>query len=260
MTRYVARSGTTVLTIDLGPMGGCERYHLSADAPFDTWFANARMERADGVRQGADTVDTSQEFRLSYTQTSSKSPWSGSLRVELRTVYTGVARASVFASAFLALCAVAGLLRVCLASDHVVIPENTDAAASLLLLFPGVAASAVAGAARNTLTATLQLPMRFTLWCMSLASFVLATAAAFGLEGIPSIVLWSLATGFMCLAAGILHWRSRQWRQGRRSVGAHEWGKGGLSGDGGAGANETNGQSAHQVEFASAAVRKAGKS
>jgi hypothetical protein len=172
------------------------------------------MERAGAASSVSDPVDTSQKFRLSYTQTSSLTPWSGILRVELTTVYTGVARASVYASKFLAACAIAGTIRVLLEPDHTLIGSETDAAASLLLLFPGVAASAVAGAARNTLTATLQFPMRLTLWCMSLASFFLATAAAFRLDGIPNIALWGLVTAFMCLAAFVLHRRSREWSKG----------------------------------------------
>jgi len=216
LIRYISRSGTTRLTIDLGAVGGCERYHLTADTPFDTWFANARMYRADGVADASEEVDTSQEFRLSYAQLTSQTPWWGALRVELRTVYTGVVRASVYGSAFLAACAIAGMVRVILQADHVLLGHDTDAAASLLLLFPGVAASAVAGAARNTLTATLQFPMRLTLWSMSLVSFVLAVSAAFRFGGTPNVVLWGLATGFVLVAAAALQLRSRQWRQGRR--------------------------------------------
>lgn len=213
--RLLSKSGTTNLEVDLGPMGGCERYHLSADAPFDTWFAGATMERTDVVGQASEAVDTSRQFRLSYTQTDSLTPWSGLLRVDLRTVYTGVARAGVYASVFLLLCVVAGLVRVCLADDHALIPQDTDAAASLLLLFPGIAASAVAGAAGNTLTATLQFPIRLTLWCMSLISFVLATAAAFRLGGVCSIVLWALATAAMLAATITLQVRAKKWDQGR---------------------------------------------
>lgn len=223
--RRWARCGVTDLTIDLGPMGGCERYQLSADAPFDTWFSNARMERRDAAEPEPALVDTSQEFRLSYTQTAPQSPWSGSLRVQLRAVYTGVSRASVYGSAFLAFCAVVGLIRVCLADDHTLIPEETDAAVALLLLFPGIAASAVAGVAKNTLTATIQFPIRLALWGMSLASFVLATAAAFRLSGTWSIVLWGLITFAMCFAALFLRWRSREWRQGANSLRAHVWEK-----------------------------------
>jgi hypothetical protein len=214
--RYISRSGTTKLNIDLGAVGGCERYHLTADAPFDTWFANAQIHRADGVDGEIEDVDTSQEFRLTYARMSSPVPWSGALQVDLRTVYTGVVRASVYGSAFLAACAIAGTLRVILEPEHVLLGKETDAAASLLLLFPGIAASAVAGAAQNTLTATLQFPMRLTLWIMSLLSFVLAVSAAFSLGGISNIVLWSAATAFMLVAAGAMRLRSRQWRQGRR--------------------------------------------
>jgi hypothetical protein len=206
--RYWSRSGSTNLKIDLGPVGGCERYQLTASAPFDTWFAKAHMDRANAT---SELIDTSQKFRISYTHMSSQNAWSAVLRVKLMTVYTGVTRASVYASKFLAVCAIAGTIRVVLAPGHTLIADNTDAAASLLLLFPGIAASAVAGAARNTLTATLQFPMRITLWSMSLASFVLATAAAFRLGGVADIVLWGLVSAFMCLAAFGLHLRARQW-------------------------------------------------
>lgn len=220
--RYWARSGTTKLKIDLGPMGGCERYLLSAESPFDTWFADAQIERVDGTAveaDGVDTepVDTSQGFRLSYTEMASPMPWSGVLKVELRTVYTGVARASVYATLFLAICAIAGLIRVILQPDHVLIADETDPGASLLLLFPGIAASAVAGVAPNKLTATLQFPMRLTLWTMSLASFTLAAATGFGLEGTPSIVLWSVITAIVCSAALALKLRSGHWDRDRQA-------------------------------------------
>jgi hypothetical protein len=221
VTRYWLRSGTTKLRIDLGAMGGCDRYHLTAEAPFDTWFSSARIERAGATdAEGApryESVDTSQGFRLSYTETSSPTPWPGVLKVELRTVYTGVARASVYATAFLALCAIAGLVRVILEPSHQLITSETDSAASILLLFPGIAASAVAGAAANKLTATLQFPMRITLWAMSLASFVLAVATAFHLSGTASIVLWSTVTFIVCLAALALQLRSRSWDHARHA-------------------------------------------
>ncbi|HEX5608566.1 MAG TPA: hypothetical protein VFX45_00580 [Solirubrobacterales bacterium] len=221
VTRYWLRSGTTKLRIDLGAMGGCDRYHLTAEAPFDTWFSSARIVRAGDADEESDSsyesVDTSQGFRLSYTETSSPTPWPGVLKVQLRTVYTGVARASVYATAFLALCAIAGLVRVILEPSHQLITSETDSAASILLLFPGIAASAVAGAAANKLTATLQFPMRITLWAMSLASFVLAVATAFHLSGTASIVLWSAVTFIVCLAAIALRLRSRAWDHARHA-------------------------------------------
>lgn len=209
--RYVRRSGSTNLQIDLGPVGACERYQLTADAPFDTWFASARLDRADEAGTAPERVDATQKFRISYTRTAPQKPWFGVLRVQLRTVYTGVTRASVYGSKFLAGCAVLGTLRVILDPAHTLISNNTDAAAALLLLFPGVAASAVAGAARNTLTATLQFPMRLTLYAMSLASFVLATAAAFRLAGCWNIALWIFISALMCFAAVVMHRRARVW-------------------------------------------------
>lgn len=230
--RAFKRLGTTTLQIDLGPVGGCERYQLNVDAPFDTWFAKAEMrrdsggtssqrgrERASGASSSAkesaevppERIDTGQRFRISYTRTSSSGPWSGVLRVHLRTVYTGVTRASVYGSMFLALGALVGTWHVICADKHLLIDDNTDAVAALLLLFPGVAASAVAGAARNTLTATMQFPMRLTLWAMSCGSFVLATAAAFHLGGNENMYLWIGMTTVICLAAIGLFWRSRTW-------------------------------------------------
>jgi hypothetical protein len=211
--RYMTRSGSTRLAVDLGPVGGCERYQLSAEAPFDSWFASAQMERTGAERDQVNRIDPGQKFRLTYTHEPSDTPWSGVLRVNLMTVYTGVARASVFAGMFLALCAIAGTIRVILEPGHALISQDTDAAASLLLLFPGIAASAVAGSARNTLTATLQFPMRLTLWTMSLASFVLATAAAFRLGGYVNIGLWLAVTLITCTAASVLFLRSRQWNK-----------------------------------------------
>jgi hypothetical protein len=223
LSRYVLRSGTAKLVVDLGAMGGCDRYRLTAEAPFDTWFADAEIARTDGRPNDdstvdCETIDTSQGFRLSYTKMSSPTPWLGALRVELRTVYTGVARASVYATAFLAACAIAGLLRVVFSDDHTLINGNTDAAASLLLLFPGIAASAVAGVAPNKLTATLQFPMRFTLWTMSLASFSLAVATGFGLKGVPNLALWAVVTAFTCAVAVILRFRSRAWDHARHAA------------------------------------------
>jgi hypothetical protein len=225
--RYWARSGTTKLKIDLGPMGGCERYQLHADSPFDTWFASARIERVDGRTTDPEEVDhvlvdTSQGFRLSYTEMASPMPWSGVLKVELRTVYTGVARASVYATMFLAVCAIAGLIRVILQPDHILIAGETDPGASLLLLFPGIAASAVAGVAPNKLTATLQFPMRITLWAMSLASFTLAVATGFGLEGTANVVLWAAVTTIICLAAIALKSRSVSWDRARHASSQQE--------------------------------------
>jgi hypothetical protein len=211
--RYLRRAGSTRLKIELGPVGGCDRYQLSAESPFDTRFASARMARADVTAQVSEEIDVSQKFRISYTRASSPSPWAGILYVRLMTVYTGVARASVLASKFLFVCALAGTLRVALQSHHYLIVDETDAAASLLLLFPGVAASAVAGVAPNTLTATLQYPMRLTLWVMSLASFVLATAAAFHFGGVGNLLLWIAITTFMFIAALTLHLRKREWEK-----------------------------------------------
>ena len=108
-------------------------------------------------------------------------------------------------------------MRVILEPSHQLIVGETDSAASILLLFPGIAASAVAGAAANKLTATLQFPMRITLWTMSLASFVLAVATAFHLSGTASIVLWSAVTVFVCLAALALRLRSRSWDHARHA-------------------------------------------
>jgi hypothetical protein len=236
--RAFKRLGTTSFQIDLGPVGGCERYQLNAEAPFDTWFASAEMYRGRGRAeasdaahpfgshgQGASTsadtsgeqIDTSQRFRINYTRASSSGPWSGVLRVQLRTVYTGVTRASVYASVFLAVGALVGTWHVIEAPKHLLIKENTEAVAALLLLFPGIAASAVAGVARNTLTATMQFPMRLMLWGMSCGSFVLATAAAFGLGGHENVALWVVVTAGICLAAIGLFWRSRTWitRPGR---------------------------------------------
>ena len=84
VTRYWLRSGTTWrLGLDLGAMGGCDRYHLTAEAPFDTWFSSARIERAGATDGETDpsyeSVDTSQGFRLGYTETSSPTPWPGVL-------------------------------------------------------------------------------------------------------------------------------------------------------------------------------------
>jgi hypothetical protein len=233
--RAFKRLGTTSLQIDLGPVGGCERYQLNAEAPFDTWFASAEMHRGragagsselaraaagrgntgsgamGGTNGATEQIDTSQRFRISYTRASSSGPWSGVLRVQLRTVYTGVTRASVYASLFLAVGALVGTWHVLCAPKHLLIGENTEAVAALLLLFPGIAASAVAGVARNTLTATMQFPMRLTLWGMSCGSFVLATAAAFGLGGRANVYLWIGVTAGVCLAAIGLFWRSRTW-------------------------------------------------
>ena len=233
--RAFTRLGTTSLQIDLGPVGGCERYQLDAEAPFDTWFSGATMHRggeydkSGGPRRGNDVpqsddsysdeedttapqkIDVSQRFRISYTHTSSREPWSGILRLRLKTVYTGVTRASVYGSLFLAAGALLGTWHVLEARKHLLLAENVDAVAAVLLLFPGVAASAVAGAARNTLTATMQFPMRLALWGMSCGSFVLATAAAFRVGGTANVLLWIVVSAGICLTALGLFWRSRTW-------------------------------------------------
>jgi hypothetical protein len=210
LKRYWCQSGSTNLSIDLGPVGGCERYQLTATAPFDTWFAQASMLVADAQ---IEKIDIGQRFRISYLRASSRQAWSAVLRVRLMTVYTGVTRASVYASTFLAVCVLLGTVRVVLARHHTLISSNTDTAASLLLLFPGIAATAVAGVARNTLTATLQFPMRLSLWIMSVVSFVLATAAAFRLGGATDIALWGAASVLICAMAVALVNRSRAWNE-----------------------------------------------
>jgi hypothetical protein len=213
--RYVKRSGTMQLDIDLGPLGSCERYHLSAEAPFDTWFAKASLERDDGAGEPPPEVDISQQFRLDYRQNSTSTPWSGRLSVELRTVLTGLARAGFYASLFFATCVLAGFLRVIFASDHVLLDENVEAAASLLLLFPGLTASAVARST-HTLTLTLQFPTRLILFGLAVLSFILAVSSAFELGGIINVVLWAVSLGVSLTAAGLLYARSRAWNQRRR--------------------------------------------
>ena len=152
------RAGTTNMRITLGEIGGCERYQLEAEAPFDTWFARANITRGDVSEGASETVDTSQVYRLTYTRTARAAVWSPVLRIDLRSVFTGVARTSVYASAFLAACCVFGTIRVLFASNHAFLDSNTDAGASVLLLFPGIAASLLAVPARHTLTATVQFP------------------------------------------------------------------------------------------------------
>lgn len=201
-------AGTAPMSIALGPVDECERYQLEADAPFDTWFAQADI-KSIGAKT-PEEVDTSQRFRLTYTKTSHEILRSPELTIDLRAVFTGVARTSVFASAFLAICCVLGTIRVITNSDHVFLDSDTDAGASLLLLFPGVVASLLASSARHTLTATVQFPMRFTLLCMSLVSFALAAATAVRASGVWNMILWMTVTVVTCLVAYVLWQRGKE--------------------------------------------------
>lgn len=207
--RFWNRAGIARLNIDLGEIGGCERYQLDADAPFDTWFAQAHIVTAGAPDLPSTPVDTSQLYRLTYSTRAPAETRSGLLSIDLRLVFTGVARTSVYASAILAAFAVLGTLRVILAPGHLFLSSNADAGASVLLLFPGVAASLLASPALHTLTATLQFPMRFTLWSMCLGSFMLAVATAISLSGLLNVVLWCVISLLMCLAAYVLYRRGK---------------------------------------------------
>jgi hypothetical protein len=211
--RYFTRLGTMSLRVELGSIGRCERYELTAESPFDTWFKRATMIKGLPVEGKAVqvSVSCSQRFRIRYSRAPSEAPWSGALAIELRSVYTGVARASVYGATFLAVCGIVGALRVWTTHGHV-LTHSTDPGVALLVLFPGIASSVVAGASRNTLTTTIQLPMRLTLWVGSVASFVLATAVAFELHGPASLILWTFDAVIMSLAALSLFRQSLGWR------------------------------------------------
>jgi hypothetical protein len=214
LQRYWRRGGTIELTIPLGMVAGCDRYMLSAEAPFDTWFADGRIDIAGQVGKRSDPVDTSGLYRLNYLSSRS-SAGAGILRLDLRAVYTGVARISVIGSSLLAVGCLLGTLRVVLARHHVFLPANADSATSVLLLFPGVAAALLATPGAHTLTATLQFPMRFMLWSLSLVSFVLALSAGMRVSSWRDIALWSGASVLTSIVAVVLRWRGAALRPRR---------------------------------------------
>lgn len=209
LRRLWTHSGTIRATVSLGPIGDCGSYQLDADAPFDTWFASATLTSGAPGDTSPSDVDTSLFYRLHSWRRTHVTDALGELEVDLRCVFTGIARTSVFASAFLTLCCLLGTLRVLLAHDHTFLASDTDAGASVLLLFPGVAATFLAAPAAHTLTATMQFPLRFIMWAMCAASFALAAATAIRLSGTLNIALWLSITGMTAAGALILRHRGK---------------------------------------------------
>lgn len=208
---YVLRAGTQLVMIELGDIGGCRSYQLNVDAPFDTWFAEGSMY--DEARRRVDTADTSHLLALRYLKRSFEGRRPAVLGFDLRSVYTGVARTSVWASLFLIIVIAAGFIRILVSKEHVLLAEDTDAGASLLLLFPGVAASMLATPAPHTLTATVQFPLRFTLWGLSFLTFVLASATAVGVRGIAAVFLWASVLMVTVVVGVVLRVRAAKLRE-----------------------------------------------
>jgi hypothetical protein len=209
LSRFWSKAGTTTMTVALGQIGACDRYRLDASAPFDTWFAGAQLMTGSVAQSTEVEVDTSQRFRLSHSVPTKVSDWAAALRIDLRLVFTGVTRSSVYASLILAIACLGGLARVAFADDHLFLASDLDAGASVLLLFPGIAASLLATPTSHTLTATVQFPMRLALWSMGFMSFVLAAATALRLSGLANVLVWSLVTAYVWFIAIALRRRRR---------------------------------------------------
>jgi hypothetical protein len=107
---------------------------------------------------------------------------------------------------------VLGLAWVVFTSDHAFFPETAGTGASVLLLFPGLAAAALAAPARHSLAATLQYPLRLLIWWLAAVCFAVAMASCLRIEGWCNIAIWALATVIAASAAVMMGHRAKALR------------------------------------------------
>lgn len=199
------KGGTADVFVPVGVIGGCERYLLEVDAPPGTWFAQGRVGRMTPTGPLSRLADCSQRFRLTYDLRDS-APSIGFLTVNVRALPTGLVRIALIGARFTVLCLVLGLLRVVLSPDHTFFAPGSGTAASVLLLFPGLAAASLITPAKHGLAARLQYPFRLLIWWLAGICFAVAMSSALGLDGWTNVVMWAVCVlAALAAATGIDH-------------------------------------------------------
>lgn len=192
--RLFTQIGVTELDVATPAAGDCSSFHLVLPCPYDLQVTNALLDLQTAEGQSIQYEDDDRlPTRAHLYASAATSLASGSAKVRLHLLPTGLVRSSVYSGVFIVGTLIAGLVGTVFAHGHTFPTADTDAAVALLLLVPGVFGSTLATPSRHSMTTKLLFPTRLTLVVASLMSFVGAVAVAVGLKGGLALGVWSVA-------------------------------------------------------------------